>query len=176
LLFDPPEKKKKKEKPKLSPLETAARILMQRPLSRAALKKKLHDREISWKEAEATAQECERLGFLNDAETAQNQVRSMRNGGDGSRKIRMKLRIHGFKKEDVEHAFEKDNEESGRTELDVAKEMLRRKMKTLAREPDKLKRRMKALRALAGKGFPPDVSYKALDAVFGSDFEFNLEE
>ena len=51
-------------------------MLSVRPLSRAELKKKLHDKELSWEVAEKTVLDCERLGFVNDPETAESAQRS----------------------------------------------------------------------------------------------------
>lgn len=149
-------------------MEIAAAMLSVRPLSRAELKRKLHEKEISWENAEKTVLECERFGFINDPETAESYVRSMRNRGDGSKKIRMKLRVRGFKKEDVENAFQKDDETSERNEAEVAFCVLKRKKLTLEREDNILKRKNKALRILASRGFPPDAAFKALDKFFGN--------
>ena len=68
----------------------AAAMLSVRPLSRTELKKKLHETDLTWEVAERTVLDCERLGFVNDPETAEFYVRSMRNRGDGSKKIKMK--------------------------------------------------------------------------------------
>ena len=152
---------------KKSPLEIAAAMLSVRPLSRAELKKKLHDKDLTWAVAEQTVLECERLGFVNDPDTAESYVRSMRNRGDGTRKIRMKLRLRGFQKEDVENAFLRDSEASEREESDVALRVLQRKKLTLEREENLLKRKNKALLILASRGFSPDAAFKALDLFFG---------
>lgn len=169
-------KKSKKAKIKRSPLELAAMMLSARPLSRAELKRKLHDKELTWEVAENTVLECERLGFVNDPDTAESYVRSMRNRGDGSRKIRMKLRIRGFKKDDVENAFQREEEASERSETEVALSVLKRRKATLEREENILKRKNKALRMLASKGFPPDASFKALDLFFGRADSLIFEE
>ena len=169
-------KKSKRAKVRRSPLELAAMMLSVRPLSRIELKKKLHDKELSWEVAEQTVLECERLGFVNDPETAESYVRSMRNRGDGSRKIKMKLRLRGFKKDDVENAFQRDEEASERSETEVALSVLNRKRLTLERENDILKRKNKALRILASKGFPADAAFKALDLFFGRADKLVLED
>ena len=170
------QKKKSGAGLKRSPLEIAAAMLSVRPLSRAELKKKLHDKDLDWAVAERTVLECERLGFVNDPDTAESYVRSMRNRGDGSRKIRMKLRIRGFKKDDVENAFLRDDETSERKEPDVAFGVLLRKKLTLEREKNPLKRKNKALRILASRGFPPDAAFQAMDRFFGRNDALILEE
>lgn len=169
-------KRKTRESRKRSPLEMAAAMLSVRPLSRAELKKKLHDKELTWETAEQTVLDCERLGFVNDPETAESYVRSMRNRGDGSKKIKTKLRLRGFKKDDVEQAFVKDDEASERNETEVALQLLERRRTVLDREENILKRKNKALRILASKGFPPDAAFQALDLFFGRTDRLVLEE
>ena len=168
--------KSKKSKAKSSPLELAARMLSVRPLSHAELKKKLHDKDLTWEVAEKAVLECERLGFVNDPDTAESYVRSMRNRGNGSRKIRMKLRLRGFKKDDVENAFQRDEESTERSEADIALSVLNRKKTVLKREDNILKQKNKALRILAAKGFPPDASFKALDRFFGKNCSLVLDD
>ena len=170
------QKKKSGAGLKRSPLEIAAAMLSVRPLSRAELKKKLHDKDLDWAVAERTVLECERLGFVNDPDTAESYVRSMRNRGDGSRKIRMKLRLRGFRKDDVENAFLRDSEASERDESDVALHVLQRKRLTLEREENILKRKNKALRILASRGFSPDAAFEALDRFFERNDRLVLED
>jgi SOS response regulatory protein OraA/RecX len=167
---------RKRKTVKRTPLEIAAAMLSVRPLSRAELKRKLHDKDLTWETAEQTVSECERLGFINDPDTAESYVRSMRNRGDGSRKIKMKLRLRGFKKDDVEQAFLKDDESSERNETEVALQLLNRRKAALERETDLLKRKNKALRILASKGFQPDAAFQALDQFFGRNDRFIAED
>ncbi len=155
------------QKKQKTPLETAAKLLSMRPLARLELKRKLADKGFSWAVAESTAAECERLGFLNDSQTAESAIAMMRSRGDGARKIRMKLKQRGFGKDDVDSAFETDS--ADRSETDVALSVLKRKERTLLREPDPFKRRRKALAALAAKGCTPDAAFEAVSRFFGKN-------
>ena len=154
-----------------TPLETAVAILTRQAVSRQLLKKKLHDKGFSWKTAEETAQECERYGYVNDKLTAESKVGFMRDRGDGSRKIRASLRIKGFSKEIIDQAISTDEAVSGRTELSVALDLLQKKKPSFDREKDIIKKKMRALRALASKGFSAGVSYQAIADFFGDSGE-----
>lgn len=150
-----------------TPLETAVAILTRQAVSRQFLKKKLHDKGFSWKTAEETARECERYGYINDKLTAESKVGFMRDRGDGSRKIKLSLRMKGFPKEIIDQAISTDEAVSGRTELSIALELLRRKKQSFDREKDIVKKKTRALRALASKGFPAGISYQAISNFFG---------
>lgn len=157
-----------------TPLETAVGILTRQAVSRQMLKKKLHDKGFSWKTAEETAQECERYGYVNDKLTAESKVGFMRDRGDGSRKIRLSLRMKGFAKETIDQAILADESASGRTELSIAVDFLRKRKLSFDREKDLVRKKTRALRALASKGFPAGISYQAIADFFGSsedDFE-----
>ena len=91
--------RKIKPKPRKSPLETAVVLLTKQPMARLALQKKLRDKGYSAKEAEETVSECERYGYINDKLIAEAKVAMMRDRGDGSRKIKLSLRLKGFGKE-----------------------------------------------------------------------------
>ena len=163
-----PPKQKKTKTPK-TPLETAVLLLTRQPMSRLALKKKLHDKGFSWKDSEDTVAECERYGSINDKLVAEAKVAMMRDRGDGSRKIKLTLRLKGFEKETIDEAFRTDDKNSERDELAVAMEFLRRRKTTFDREADPVKRKTRALRALASKGFGSGVSYEALSRFFGGN-------
>ena len=150
-----------------TPLETAVAILTRQAVSRQFLKKKLHDKGFSWKTAEETARECERYGYINDKLTAESKVGFMRDRGDGSRKIKLSLRMKGFPKEIIDQAISTDEAVSGRTELSIALDLLRRKKPSFDREKDIIKKKTRALRALASKGFPAGISYQAISDFFG---------
>lgn len=159
--------KQKKPKPPKTPLETAVVLLSRQPMSRLALRKKLHDKGFSWKESEDAVSECERYGYVNDRLIAESKVALMRDRGDGSRKIKLTLRLKGFEKEAIDEAFLTDSKNSERDELAVALEFLRRRKPTFDREADPVKRKTRALRALASKGFASGVSYEAISRFFG---------
>ena len=158
-----------------TPLETAVGILMKQALSRQLLRRKLHDKGFSWKAAEEAVSDCERYGYINDRLVAETKVSIMRDRGDGARKIRLNLRLKGFEKEVIDEAFKSDEKMSERDELSIALDVLRRKKISLDRESDPVKKKLKALRTLASKGFSSGVSYQALNRFFG-DPENSFDE
>ncbi len=160
--------KPKKPKPPKSPLETAVLLLTKQPMSRLALEKKLRDKGFSRREAEEALLECERYGYIDDARTAELKVALMRDRGDGSRKIKLFLALKGFSAETIREAIRTDSESIGRDDLSVALEFLRRRKGSFDRENDPLKRKLRALRALASKGFSQGVSHEAVTRTFGN--------
>lgn len=156
------------QKPK-TPMETAVMLLTKQPMSRLALKKKLHDKGFSWKDSEETVAECERYGYINDKLIAEAKVALMRDRGDGSRKIKLNLRLKGFEKEIIDDAFKADDKNAERDEISIAMTLLQRKKPSFDRETDRIKKKTKALRVLAAKGFSAGVSYEALARFFGRD-------
>ena len=100
-----------------TPMETAVMLLTRQPLSRLALKRRLHDKGFSWKDSEETVSECERYGYINDKLIAEARVALMRDRGDGAKKIKLHLRLKGFEKEVIEEAFKTDDRNSERNEI-----------------------------------------------------------
>lgn len=156
-----------------TPMETAVMLLTRQPMSRLALKRKLHDKGFSWKDSEETVSECERYGYINDKLVAEAKVALMRDRGDGAKKIKLHLRLKGFEKETIDDAFKSDDKNSERDEISIAMTLLQRKKPSFDSEPDQIRKKTKALRILASKGFSAGISYEALRRFFGdseSDF------
>ena len=156
-----------------TPMETAVMLLTRQPMSRLALKRKLHDKGFSWEDSEETVSECERYGYINDKLVAEAKVALMRDRGDGAKKIKLHLRLKGFEKETIDDAFKSDDKNSERDEISIAMTLLQRKKPSFDREPDQIRKKTKALRILASKGFSAGISYEALRRFFGdseSDF------
>ena len=151
-----------------TPMETAVMLLTRQPLSRLALKRRLHDKGFSWKDSEETVSECERYGYINDKLIAEARVALMRDRGDGAKKIKLHPRLKGFEKEVIEEAFKTDDRNSERNEISIAVALLQRKKSSFDRETDPIKKKTRALRTLAAKGFSAGVSYEAIARVFGS--------
>ena len=143
------------------------------PQSQKTQKRKLHDKGFSWKDSEETVSECERYGYINDKLVAEAKVALMRDRGDGAKKIKLHLRLKGFEKETIDDAFKSDDKNSERDEISIAMTLLQRKKPSFDREPDQIRKKTKALRILASKGFSAGISYEALRRFFGdseSDF------
>jgi regulatory protein len=145
--------------------ETAVQLLSRRAHSQEELRRKLVAKGFAKPDASFAVEECLRLGFLDDAAFATSLTDEMLARGCGSRKIAASLSRRGVAKELVREAMETQPERAGSTdETSSAIEALRRKLKTFEREPDFRKRRLKAMRFLAGRGFGGDVANKALSA------------
>lgn len=83
-------------------------------------------------------------------------------GGGGKRKAIQKLRTKGIDSELIKETIAEKEDGNVMTELEAAAGALSRKASAFAREPDPRKRREKALRFLAGRGFSAQVAYEAL--------------
>ena len=145
--------------------ETAVALLSRRAHAKGELRRKLVDKGFTPSEAGFAVDECQRLGFVDDSAFAVALTDEMLARGCGSRKIAFKLSRRGVAKELVREAMDGVSERPGSMdELSSAIEALGRKAKTFEREPDSRKRRMKAMRFLAGRGFSSAVVGKALEA------------
>lgn len=164
------------EKKTKSALENTVAWLAARPYSIMELKRKLYSKKIySGAEVEYAISEAIRYGFLNDETYAESAVSTMKNRGYGNRRINMKLRDKGVTKEIATQAIEADDELEGRDQLTTAKEILRRRMRTLNAVQDRNKRRDKALRLLAGRGFDSSTTYSAVNLFMNGQLENDTE-
>ncbi len=150
------------DKRKKNALETAVALLSKNALGKQQLALKLLSKDFSKREVDAALAECERYGYINDKLLTEAKVSFMRDRGDGVRKIQFTLRRKGFHKDVVDSAIQMDEKTSGRSEQDIARALLERKKSMLFREPDPQKRRLKAVRALAVKGFSAGTAYSAV--------------
>lgn len=104
--------------------------------------------------------------FINDEEFARMWIRSRTEfKPKGERLIRLELQQKGISKDIIDKAFEPEDDE-GRDELLLAKDILERKRKKF--EPmEKQERFNKAGSLLARRGFNLDEIKKAIEEVFG---------
>ncbi|HCG24123.1 MAG TPA: hypothetical protein DE060_12245 [Lentisphaeria bacterium] len=147
---------------KKTAMEYAILLLGLRAYSTAELKKKLYAKEYSTAEISQVIQECTRHGFLNDEHYAENLAAAVYARGGGKRKAIQKLRTKGIDSELIKETLAEKEDGNVMTELEAAAGALSRKASAFAREPDPRKRREKALRFLAGRGFSAQVAYEAL--------------
>jgi regulatory protein len=140
-------------------LKKAFDLLSRRAHSTKELRDKLYKREFSKREIDTVVTECERLGLLNDELFANDYAAELGGQGKGQFKIKMKLRNKGLPEDHIEKALEKiaDNEEEN------AENVLNRKLRSLMNEEDINKRRQKAYRFLAYRGFSSDIITKLMD-------------
>ena len=144
---------------------TAVKLLSRRAHAKGELHKKLCDKGFPPSEADFAIAECLRFGFLDDSAFAVALTDEMLARGCGSRKIRFNLSRRGVDKETASAALESVPDRTGSIdELSSAIEALGRKLKSFEREADSRKRRLKAMRFLAGRGFGSEIVSKAIEA------------
>lgn len=136
------------------PMERAMRLLGQRAFSERELTLRLR-RYDCYRAAEIreTVESCRKHGFLNDELLAEDYAQILSERGSGQRMIRYQLKKRGLAEPHVNAALEK----SAESEPEAAKRALEYKLRMLSREADPRKKREKAYRFLASRGFTPDV-------------------
>ncbi len=130
--------------------EASFALLSRRGYFSQELKEKLVQKKLSLPAIESAVSECQRLGFLNDAERAQNMIRSYKNKGMGPRLIAFKLKQKCG-------ARTYSNLETGA--VDIARVYLQRRFGTKPLEP---KEKQRAFRALQRRGFDLETIYGLL--------------
>ena len=140
-------------------LKKAFDLLSRRAHSTKELRDKLYKREYSKRDIDTVLVECERLGFLNDELFANDYAAELGGQGKGRFKIKMKLRNKGLSEDHIEKALEKNCN----NEQENAENALSRKLRSLINEEDINKRRQKAYRFLAYRGFSSDIITKLMD-------------
>lgn len=140
-------------------LKKAFDLLSRRAHSIKELRDKLYKREFFKCDIDTVITECERLGLLNDELFANDYAAELSGQGKGRFRVKMKLRNKGLSEDNIEKALEKiaDNEEEN------AENALNRKLRSLINEEDINKRRQKAYRFLAYRGFSSDIITKLMD-------------
>lgn len=156
-------------KPRKTAMEYAVLLLGIRAYSTADLKKKMLDREYPAAEVKAVLEECVKRGFLNDELFAEALTENLYSRGSGKRKVYQKLRQKGIDSELIKQTLEENTDPRSMTEQEAANQALARRMNSLLREEDIRKRKEKALRFLAGRGFSAGVSYAALRHCFSKE-------
>lgn len=176
MLEEYPDKKEKKKKKRSAPMEYAASLLAKKAYSIMEVRRKMREKEYLPEEIEETVSTFIRHGFLNDTSFAGALAASLHGACYGKKRIVAKLREKGISSELIRETLEGREEEetssagdvhtdfSG-TEMSAAEKALKSKWKTLKNEPDPRKRKEKALRFLAGRGFEAGICYRALDHV-----------
>ena len=144
-------------------LERAMRLLSMRAHTSCELRRKLLRAGFPHDEVDAAIAECEKRHYLDDRLFAEDCANLWLNRGHGAHSIRMKLLQKGISPELASAAS--DNSEEAESE--AARRAIDGRMPSLLREPDPRKRRAKALRFLAARGFSGtalSAAMKQLDA------------
>jgi regulatory protein len=140
-------------------LKKAYDLLSRRAHSSQEMRNKLSKREYSVKDIDTVISECERLGFLNDELFANDYAAELGRQGKGSFQIKMRLRKKGIPDDLTEQALANmDN-----NEYENAEQALQGKLRSLVNETDLNKRRQKAYRFLAYRGFSGDIISRLLE-------------
>lgn len=157
--FDNQQKSPNRRKKDISAWEQTLRWLNAKWYSEKKLVEKLRKLHYPAAEIDDVLQKCRDYGFVNDDMLAEEFAKSQSSRGRGSRRIANELYRHGLTGEAAEKALEliaPNDEEAARTALQS-------KLASLKNETDWRKKREKAFRFLANRGFPLDVIYTILD-------------
>ncbi|MBQ6351979.1 MAG: regulatory protein RecX [Lentisphaeria bacterium] len=142
----------------ISALDKAMRLLAVRAYSTNELTQRLFRSGFPPDEVEAAVRECEKRHYLNDRLFAEDCAEMWLERGHGARSIRHKLYQRGVPAELAAAAIAGTEEQ----EPEAACTAIRSKLPSLLREPDPRKRRAKALRFLAGRGFTGNAAAAAM--------------
>jgi regulatory protein len=144
-------------------LDSAFRILARRDHTQKELHAKLRQKGFDRAAIESALARCLELGYLDDAKTATIIAGHLAESGYGPLRVRQTLRQKGLDDAAVEKALARCGDEE--TQVLSARRMLEKKASRLNREADPWKRRQKAYRFLAGRGFSSTVINRAITDV-----------
>lgn len=140
--------------------DAALRILARRNHSRVELRQKLRQRRFTPPAIDAALARCERLGYVDDSETAAAYFRELVRKGFGGDRIRLEMNRKGLSGEAVDGLIEAYT--GGPDEAAAASHLLARRMGRFDREADPRKRREKIFRFMLSRGFSADTIQEAL--------------
>ena len=141
-------------------LDSAYRILARRDHTRKELRVKLLQKGFDPAAIEGALVRCRELGYLDDAKTAAIIAGHLAESGYGPLRVRQTLGQKGLDDAVIEQALVRCGDEA--SQVLSARRMLEKKASRLNREADPWKRRQKAYRFLAGRGFPSTVINRAI--------------
>ena len=148
------------DKASASALASAFRILARRDHTHKELAVKLRKKGFDCAAIEGALARCLELGYLDDAKTATIIAGHLADGGYGPLRVRQTLGQKGLDDAAIEKALARCGDEE--TQVISARRMLEKKASRLNREADPWKRRQKAYRFLAGRGFQSAVINRAI--------------
>lgn len=119
--------------------------------------------------AEAIAEDCIRVGFINDTMYASDFANVLANRGCGYHKVKFNLKRRGLSEEDVEHGL--SGVSTPKAELERAISAGSYKLRLMRKDETMLKKREKLYRFLATRGFQGDIVRKAMNTLLNQDFE-----
>jgi regulatory protein len=140
--------------------QTALRILARRSHSRGELAGKLSRRGIGPETIDQVLDRCVQCAYLNDRDVAEGQIRRLSAKGYGIHHIRNVLGAKGIDAVLIQQGLDAIGSS---WETDAAHTALAKKQPALNREKDPAKRRTKAYRFLASRGFSAETICAALN-------------
>ena len=146
-------------------LDSAFRFLTRRDHTCKELRVKLRQKGFDSAAIEGALARCRELGYLDDAKTATIIAEHLAESGYGPLRVRQTLGQKGIDVAAIEQALARCGDED--TQVLSARRMLEKKASHLSREADPWKRRQKAYRYLAGRGFSSTVINMAITDVCG---------
>ena len=133
----------------ISALDKAMRLLAVRAYSSGELTRRLLRAGFPADEVDSAIRECETRRYIDDRLFAEDCAEMWLSRGHGARSIGYKLRQRGIAPELAAAAVAASSEQ----EPEAARLAIQAKLPSLLREKDPRKRRAKALRFLAARGF-----------------------
>lgn len=134
-------------------MNLALRLLARRAHSVMELKRKLLSRGVSHESCGHVIDECRRLRLVDDALLADDYRAELAARNFGTLKIKAAMRKKGIEESIIETALRQDTA----SELERGRAALKLKLRLLSRETDGRKKREKAYRFLASRGFSGEI-------------------
>ncbi len=136
-------------------MNTALRLLARRDHTSLEIQQKLGQRGFGREVIDRVLAECRRLDYIDDERTARMYIGQLARRGFGFRRIRLELKKKGLAGGTFENILTESNSEID--ELEIARKVMLKRMKSFERVEDHQKRRDKIYRFLHARGFAESV-------------------
>ncbi len=136
-------------------MNTAVRLLARRDHTSLEIQQKLGQRGFGREVIDRVLAECRRLDYIDDERTARMYIGQLARRGFGFRRIRLELKKKGLAGGSFENILTESNSEID--ELEIARKVMLKRMKSFERVEDHQKRRDKIYRFLHARGFAESV-------------------
>lgn len=136
-------------------MNTALRLLARRDHTSLEIQQKLGQRGFGREVIDRVLAECRRLDYIDDERTARMYIGQLARKGFGFRRIRLELKKKGLAGSSFENILTESNSEID--ELEIARKVMLKRMKSFERVEDHQKRRDKIYRFLHARGFAESV-------------------
>ncbi len=136
-------------------MNTAVRLLARRDHTSLEIQQKLGQRGFGREVIDRVLAECRRLDYIDDERTARMYIGQLARRGFGFRRIRLELKKKGLAGGTFENILTESNSEID--ELEIARKVMLKRMKSFERVEDHQKRRDKIYRFLHARGFAESV-------------------